>query len=110
MKFKLENSFQQRFEESTRILNKYPDRIPIICEKMEKMYDSKNKDLPTIDKSKYLVPKDLTLSQFLYVIRKRMKLSSEKAIFLFVGGKIPTSTELILNLYSRYKDLDGFYI
>ncbi len=105
MKFKLQHTFQQRLDESTRIMNKYPDRIPIICEKMN---DSKNIDLPTIDKSKYLVPKDLTLSQFLYVIRNRMKLSSEKAIFLFVGGKIPASTELILNIYSLHKDHDGF--
>jgi len=105
MKFKSQHTFKERIEESSRIINKYPDRIPIICEKMN---DSKNKDLPTIDKSKYLVPKDLTMSQFLYVIRNRMKLPSEKAIFLFVGGTIPSSSELILNIYSRYKDLDGY--
>ncbi len=105
MKFKSEHTLKDRLEESSRIMNKYPDRIPIICEKMN---NSKNKDLPTIDKSKYLVPKDLTLSQFLYVIRNRMKLPSEKAIFLFIGGTIPASSELILNIYSRYKDSDGF--
>ena len=105
MKFKTEYTFQQRFNESSRVMNKYPDRIPIICEKMN---NNKNKDFPTIDKSKYLVPKDLTLSQFIYVIRNRMKLPSEKAIFLFVGGKIPPSSELILNIYSLHKDQDGF--
>ena len=105
MKFKSEHSFQQRFEESSRIMNKYPDKIPIICEKMN---NSKNKDIPIIDKTKYLVPKDLTLSQFLYVIRNRMKLPAEKAIFLFVGNRIPSSSELILNIYSLYKDPDGF--
>lgn len=104
-KFKSEHTFQQRYEKSSRIMNKYPDKIPIIC---EKMYDIKNKDIPTIDKTKYIVPKDLTISQFLYVVRNRMKLTSEKAIFLFIGGTIPASSELILNIYSEHKDSDGF--
>lgn len=42
-----------------------------------------------IDKKKYLVPSDLTCGQFVYVIRKRLKLPAEKAIFLFVNGVIP---------------------
>jgi GABA(A) receptor-associated protein len=41
-------------------------------------------DIATIDKKKYLVPADLTVGQFVYVIRKRIKLSPEKAIFIFV--------------------------
>ena len=105
MKFKSENTFIERLEESTRIMNKYPGRIPIICEKAN---NNKNKDIPIIEKSKYLVPQDLTLSQFLYVIRTKLKLPSEKAIFLIVGGRIPASTELISNIYSRNKDFDGF--
>lgn len=34
--------------------------------------------------SRFLVPADLTVGQFVYVIRKRIKLSPEKAIFIFV--------------------------
>lgn len=105
MKFKSQHTFTERIEESSRIINKYPDRIPIICEKIN---DSKNKDIPILDKSKYLVPKDLTISQFLYVIRNRMKLPPEKAIFLFVGRTIPSSSELISNVYHRFKDSDGY--
>ena len=37
--------------------------------------------LPSIDKQKYLVPADLTIGQFVYVIRKRIKLSAERAFF-----------------------------
>lgn len=46
-------------------------------------------DIPTIDKKKYLVPADLTVGQFVYVIRKRIKLSPEKAIFIFVNEILP---------------------
>lgn len=38
---------------------------------------------------RYLVPADLTVGQFVYVIRKRIKLSAEKAIFLFVDNVLP---------------------
>lgn len=105
MKFKSQYSFQERSQESSRIIAKYPDRIPIIC---EKAIDKKNTDIPNIDKSKYLVPMDLTISQFLYVIRKRMKLPAEKGIFLFVGGIIPPSSALMDEMYSHHRDRDGF--
>ena len=38
---------------------------------------------------RYLVPIDLTVGQFVYVIRKRIKLNAEKAIFIFVDNVLP---------------------
>ncbi|KAH9989804.1 ubiquitin-related domain-containing protein [Russula vinacea] len=76
-KFKDEHPFEKRKAEAERIRQKYPDRIPVICEKADRT------DIPTIDKKKYLVPSDLTVGQFVYVIRKRIKLAPEKAIFIF---------------------------
>lgn len=104
MKFKLENSFESRIQESSRVINKYPDRITVICEKI----NEKKNDIPIIDKKKYLVPIDLTIGQFLYVIRNRMKLSPEKAIFLFISNSIPPNSSMIIDLYSQYRDPDGF--
>jgi GABA(A) receptor-associated protein len=40
---------------------------------------------------RYLVPADLTVGQFVYVIRKRIKLTPEKAIFVFVRNVLPTT-------------------
>lgn len=101
--FKRQFSFKYRLEESSRVLTKYPDRIPIICEK-----SSNQKDLPTIDKKKYLVPNDLSMGQFIYVIRKRMNLRPEEAIFLFVNNQIISGTSLIGHIYDYEKDPDGF--
>lgn len=45
---------------------------------------------------RYLVPADLTVGQFVYVIRKRIKLSAEKAIFIFVDNVLPPTGEWVL--------------
>ncbi|GMK55757.1 hypothetical protein CspeluHIS016_0208130 [Cutaneotrichosporon spelunceum] len=101
-KFKDEHPFDKRKAEAERIRQKYSDRIPVICEKVEKS------DIPTIDKKKYLVPADLTVGQFVYVIRKRIKLSPEKAIFIFVDDILPPTAALMSAIYEEHKDEDGF--
>jgi len=103
--FKHKYPFDDRVRESSRILTTYPDRVPIICEKSKK---NNNHNLPIINKNKYLVPLDLTMGQFMYVIRQRMKLNSEEGIFLFVGNNIVSSSSIIGNIYQTYKDSDGF--
>ena len=102
MRFQQEYTYTQRKEESERVLSKYPDRVPIIC---EKSYRSKIMDL---DKKKYLVPGNLTCGQFVYIIRKRLSLPAEKAVFLYIGNSIPPSSSCLLDVYNQYKDKDGF--
>ena len=102
MKFKSEHTFDNRVAESGRVLSKYPDRVPVICEKNNKS------SIDDLDKKKYLVPVDLTAGQFVYVIRKRLRLPAEKAIFLFVASVIPPTSSNMATLYHQYKDRDGF--
>ncbi len=102
MPFKTEYSLEDRKAESARILEKYPDRIPVICEKLERS------KMEVIDKKKYLVPSDLNIGQFVYVLRKRVKLSPQEAIYLFVNGNIPPTSQLINQIYDQFKDEDGF--
>jgi len=100
--FKKEHPFEKRQVGAQRIRSKYPDRIPVICEKADRS------DIPDIDKKKYLVPADLTVGQFVYVIRKRIKLSPEKAIFIFINNVLPPTAALMSNIYEEQKDVDGF--
>ena len=100
--FKRQHPFEKRKAESTRIMTKYPDKLPIIVEK------AKNSDIEEIDKTKYLVPEDLTMGQFVYVIRKRLKLTQEKAIFLFVNQILPPTAALVRQIYEDNKNDDGF--
>lgn len=80
----------------------FQDRIPVIVEKADKS------DIPDIDKKKYLVPTDLTVGQFVHVIRKRIKLTPEKAIFIFVNNVLPPTAALMSTIYEEQKDEDGF--
>ena len=97
-------SLEERIEESTNVLKKYPNRIPVIVEKSDKC-----KELQDIDKNKYLVPEDLTMGQFLYVVRKRIQLDSEQALFCFVNDNtLPTTSSTMANIYNDHKDEDGF--
>ncbi|KAI4315271.1 hypothetical protein L6164_028100 [Bauhinia variegata] len=100
--FKQEHDLEKRRAEAARIREKYPDRIPVIVEKAERS------DIPSIDKKKYLVPADLTVGQFVYVIRKRIKLSAEKAIFIFVDNVLPPTGAIMSAIYDEKKDEDGF--
>ena len=100
--FKQQFSFERRLNEAKRILTKYPDRIPIICEQ------SKNQNLPILNKVKYLVPPDLTIGQFICVIRTRMKLDSTYALFVTIEGYIPPSLMRIGELYEGSRYADGF--
>lgn len=102
-KFKETYDFEARKHECFRIIEKYPDRIPVIVEK------DPGCDIPSIDKKKFLVPSDLTMGQFIYVIRKRIKLSSDKAIYLFTdSGKLTPTSSFIKDIYHNEKDPDGF--
>lgn len=101
--FKKTHTKTQRLAESQRITTQYPDRVPIICEKLPGA-----KNIPDIDKKKYLAPGVLTIGQFMFVIRKRLKLSAEKALFIFIDNKIPSASQQLSEVYRTNKDLDGF--
>jgi len=93
--------FTDRIKESTRIREKYPNRIPIIVQ-----VSSKCKLV--LDKNKYLVPNDLTIGQFIYVLRKRLVLSPIESMFLSVKNTIPVSSSALGDIYEEFKDMDGF--
>lgn len=92
---------------SATIMEKYTDRLPIIVTPGTK------KD-PQINKSKFLVPNDITIGKLLIEIRKHITtIDQHHAIFLFCktpsGSEIMcNSASLITNIYSKYRHDDGF--
>lgn len=42
------------------------------------------------------------------MIRKRIKLEPEKAIFIYVDEVLPPTAALMSSIYEEYKDEDGF--
>lgn len=48
------------------------------------------------------------MGQFVYVVRKRISLPPEKAIFVFVKNSLPPTAALMSAIYEKNKDADGF--
>jgi len=66
-------------------------------------------DVPDIERKKFLAPADISVQKFIAEIRKHIKISPEKAIFIFVGNNImPQPAAVMNNLYDQFKDEDGF--
>ncbi|XP_020590661.1 autophagy-related protein 8i-like [Phalaenopsis equestris] len=100
--FKEEYSFEERFEESKQIVAKYPDRVPVIAERFSRS------DLPDMEKKKYLVPRDMSVGQFIHILSSRLHLAPGKALFVFVNNTLPQTSSLVESIYDSYKDEDGF--
>lgn len=98
--FKKQITLEKRLEQSKSIIEKYPNRIPVIC-------DVSNR-LPRLDKHKYLIPEDLHSETFMSIIRRRIKLKPEHAMYFFVGDKILQANNYMSEIYNKYKDDDGF--
>ena len=79
-----------RIAEWNQIQKDYPDYIPIVCEK-----DPKS-NIRDIDKTKYLVPSDLTVAQFSFMIRRRINIPNE-----FIKT-------IIINIYFLFNFLEFF--
>ena len=92
-------SLKERFNISDKILKKYSDRIPIIVDCKKGI---------SIDKNKYIVPNDLNLGQFAFVLRKRISIAPSEAIFLFCNNLLVNNSQNLNDLYNKNKDEDGF--
>eukprot|EP00434_Breviolum_minutum_P016744 symbB.v1.2.014767.t1/scaffold1084.1/size139254/6 len=105
--------FEKRAAEAQRILSKYPDRVPVICEKAQRS------NLPEIEKKKFLVPGSMLCGEFKYIVHKHIQqaangtgLAADQVIYLFTSSGRSTATvktgEMMSEIYDRYKSDDGF--
>lgn len=88
-------------EESKKIIDKFPTCRPVIVDKYQ------GSTLPELEKKKYIVPCDITLGQFMYIIRKKIKMRPEKAIFLFIENKLVNNSTTIGEIYESLASEDG---
>ena len=90
-------------DSAQKIIDYYPHRIPVIV-KLSKDFSKKY----MLEKSKYIVPDDLSLGQFVYIIRRKIKLEAEKAVFVYINNKLINNANNIQTIYADHKNLDGF--
>lgn len=116
--FRTQYSLEDRRRQSAQIMNRYPDRIPIICDAfVPNLHPVRGFGLgrgkggettPQIDKIKYLVPANLTMGEFLFIIRKRLSISAEDALFVLINNSVIKPQSLISDVFSKHKHEDGF--
>uniref|UniRef100_A0A3B3WHW6 Microtubule-associated protein 1 light chain 3 gamma, like n=1 Tax=Poecilia mexicana TaxID=48701 RepID=A0A3B3WHW6_9TELE len=92
-----------RKDEVCNIRSKFPNKLPVIVERY-----IKEKTLPLLDKTKFLVPFELTLGQFLCLLNK-IALDGTQTLFLLVAERSMSSMSSSMgDIYSRFRDADGF--
>uniref|UniRef100_A0A8B9FM74 Microtubule-associated proteins 1A/1B light chain 3C n=2 Tax=Amazona TaxID=12929 RepID=A0A8B9FM74_9PSIT len=93
-----------RMQEVAEIRMKYPNKIPVVVERYQK-----EKTLPPLTRTKYLVSQDLPLSQFVVTLRTRLYLASSQTFYLLVNNKgLPNMSITMQELYQDNQDEDGF--
>lgn len=93
---------KQRKSVADQIISRYPDRVPVLIDKLHKS------PIPDINKNKFVVPSDITIGKFLFEIRKHITLQSDQAIFLFVNNILPPASTVMGAIYDSHKNEDNF--
>ena len=102
-KYRQRVSLQDRKITAERIISQHCDRVPVVVECSEQLHMEH-----PLKKNKFAVPYELTMAQFMFVIRKHMKLEPEYAIFAFINNRLHPTTTPIGTIYAQEKADDGF--
>ncbi len=101
--FKKALKLEERKAEFEKVLSSSSGKIPVIIEK-----DPRSK-MEELGKSKFLVSPEMNVTQFEALIRKKLKISKESALFFVVNGKHAiVGTQLFSEIYQKFKEEDGF--
>ena len=102
-KFKIQFNLEERKKDFDNIMKNCTNKIPVIIEK-----DPTSK-IKEIVKTKYLLPKVLTMYELIRFIRNKLDISYSTAIYLIVAYKFAiTGCELLSEIYQKHKDKDNF--
>ena len=105
--YKKSTPLEERKKKSFKMTSLYPDRVPVIVE-MSSSSASYTTYSSASHKIKYLVPYDISMGQFIKILRDKLKLEPSIALFFFINNKVFPITSLIGNIYKENADEDGF--
>lgn len=94
--------FEDRARDSSSLLYRFPNCVPIICSMDPWMKTKKTY-------YKFLVNKDITLSMMTSIIRKKIELDHHHSIFIMNERNELVPSQSVVNvLYLLHKNKDGF--
>ncbi|RNE97925.1 microtubial binding protein [Trypanosoma rangeli] len=109
------HTFAERQKEVTTVRERFPQHIPIVCEPASSdtalnagPISERCRVLRDLDCSKFLVPGDASMQQLMVLLRGRLVLDAEQAIFLFIDDAVLPNSACVGDLYAQRKDIDGF--
>lgn len=91
---------EERKIKSQHYLQKYEDSVPVFISSITKGIE--------VPQSKLLLKKVYTVSQFIRNIKKSDVNTKESALYLYSKERILKPTDTFDNVYSKFKDNDGF--
>ncbi len=89
------------------LIQKYPDRVPIVISSISHKSHGTNR---------FIVPVDMTVASFMTLLRKKVKLAPSETIFIFIkknaktdntvskGDIIAPTSSTLGSLYEQHKD------
>lgn len=82
------------------IKQKHPGHIPVVVLAKDKRIN--------LTKHKFLVKSDVTVGQFMFILRKKIEgdVASTESLFLFANNTLPVTSQLMSELYHLYQDKD----
>lgn len=102
--YKNDHTFVERHNDATKAMKRYPGRYPIIVGFRD---EAAAKEF-NLDKYKFVVSQDWTISDFLHRIRQRITVEAGEAIYIFIGNTLVTPSKTVLQVYNEMADDDGF--
>jgi GABA(A) receptor-associated protein len=87
------------------LLERNVGKIPVI---VNFRYEDKIKYKLTSMEMKVLIDAEYTLTQMLFFLRRKIKLNSCDSCYLFVDRILVPQVMTMRDLYTKYKDKDGF--
>lgn len=96
----MSQTFAERRASSKQITIRYPTRVPCIVQCKDPSFK--------LEKNKYLIPRSMSVADFSCILRKKLNISKEQALFLLIAGQHFPGHSNMSQIYLNNMAEDGF--
>ena len=100
--FRQRTTLEERKRQCAEVTTRRPTYTPIVVEPGD--------GAPMIDKDKFLAREELTVSQFTFVLRRRLRMETSQALFLLVDRKLVSGDTTLRSVHRRSTPSDDGFL